>query len=319
MDKSFKTKKITFLLLGLVIFSGLSLALNLSAQTSSKSEWLKLDELLKQDGLDKEVEAKAEQTKEEQEKLKAQELARYKIPSKDHFLGLLTELWLVKNAVTLKWDFSRPDFGLQQSFAEFLKDLGLRHVSFSILIINGPNVLHFGLPLPNKRYLFILSLPFIRQLNLSKKEIHLLMLEDYLRVQSGEWESKLKFNQMAMDFGKIPQFKTEKTEENKEENKEDKKENSAPYTWSPQTIKELIEQMNKVILYEGYNFEENFRVTKNVDKVLKNNLDLWNSYYLLFQKIAKLSQENSLYKHYNKIYPSAELKLEWLKPKNKTI
>jgi hypothetical protein len=56
-----------------------------------------------------------------------------------------------------------------------------------------------------------------------------------------------------------------------------------------------------------------------VDALLKNDLKLWNTYISLLEKIDQLVKNNSLYKNYTLIYPSPELQINWLKPKNKIL
>ena len=39
----------------------------------------------------------------------------------EDFWPIATEWWLVKNAPTLKWDFDRPEYGLEQAMAQIAR------------------------------------------------------------------------------------------------------------------------------------------------------------------------------------------------------
>jgi superfamily I DNA and/or RNA helicase len=68
-------------------------------------------------------------------------------------------------------------------------------------------------------------------------------------------------------------------------------------------------------LVKGFSFQEQFEVTTEMDTLLKNDMKMWNTYLTLLEKIDQLTKTNALYKKYNQIYPSAELQMNWLKPK----
>ena len=81
-------------------------------------------------------------------------------------------------------------------------------------------------------------------------------------------------------------------------------------------IETHLKKYNLVLFEKGFNFQEQFEVTKEIDVLLKNDLKIWNTYLTLLGKIDQLTKENTLYKKYNQIYPSPELQINWLKPKN---
>lgn len=70
---------------------------------------------------------------------------------------------------------------------------------------------------------------------------------------------------------------------------------------------------------KGFNFQEQFETTKEVDALLKNDLKMWNTYVTMIEKIDQLVKNNILYKNYIQIYPSPELQLSWLKPKSPSL
>src|SRR5690606_24435641 len=79
-------------------------------------------------------------------------------------------------------------------------------------------------------------------------------------------------------------------------------------------VEQVLKKYDEMILDKGFTFSQQFEVTKHMDKVLKNNPELWGTYYRLIGKIDGLVKENSLYRNYSKLYPSPELQLNWLAP-----
>ncbi|EQC50820.1 hypothetical protein, partial [Bacteriovorax sp. DB6_IX] len=106
-----------------------------------------IKKILKKDGLEKTVQKKkvtyAKQKKQKKDKTKQ----LYNLPAEKDFWNIMAQYWLVKNQVILKWDFHKPDYGLNEYFRSFLKDMGEYGVKYKILYVNSSNVTHFGLPL----------------------------------------------------------------------------------------------------------------------------------------------------------------------------
>ena len=232
----------------------------------------------------------AEEKKLKQEK--TAEVARFDIPSEREVFSFLSELWIIKNITVLKWDFKKPDYGLDLYFKNFLEKIGIINLRYKILLVNTPMVTHFALPANRSETILLLSLPFIRTLDLSKLEISILLLEDLIRMEEGYFKKNVLTEELKNTLGS----------------------NFFQKEFKKETFDKILAQYDKFIYEQGFDFKQQFQVTKKMDRLLKGNLKLWNKYYLLIQKIKELSDTNYLYKHHVKIYPSPQLQLNWLKP-----
>ena len=110
---------------------------------------------------------------------------KFNYPTREDAWNILTSLWLVKNAATLKWDISKPNYGIESNLRRVLETVGYYEKTIHILLIKNPEVTHIGLPLGQNEFMLVLSIPFIRSMDLSKLEISLLLLEDIFRVERG--------------------------------------------------------------------------------------------------------------------------------------
>jgi hypothetical protein len=167
-------------------------------------------------------------------------------------------------------------------------------VRFKVLLINSSNVAHFALPMNDQEYLFILSVPFIRTLDLSKLQISLLLYEDFIRVNKGFFKKRVttkKLNEV-LNLG-TPKVKKVDVS----------------------FIKEVVKKYDQIIFDKGFTFQQQYEVTMSLSRYLKNDMKLWKNYIQMLKKIDELTKYNLMYKYYLKIYPSAELQLNWLKPK----
>ncbi|OIQ19069.1 MAG: hypothetical protein BM556_07220 [Bacteriovorax sp. MedPE-SWde] len=248
--------------------------------------------VLKKDGLAKTVKKKQIKHKKKVKIKKNKTKQFYNLPHNDVFWKMMTEYWLVKNSVILKWDFHKPDYGLGDYFEQFLKNMGEYGVKYKILYINSSNITHFGFPFGKDEYLFVISVPFIKIMDLSKLQISILLYEDLTR---------LKFNQFKSKFDPVLLGKL------KEGNFYQKKFPAAE-------IKTFQEKVDKVVFESGFNFQEQYQVTKHLNNVFKSNKKFWQNYYSLLEKIDDLTKQNLMYKNYVKIYPSPELQLNWINP-----
>jgi len=246
-----------------------------------------IKEVIKSDGLEQTVIQKTEEIKEEIKKNKKIKTGRYNVPEEDQVWTFLTEYWLIKNAPALNWDFTKPDYGLDIYFKDFLEKQGLYEKSFKILLINSPNVAHFALPANNGEYIFLLSAPFIRAMDLSKQEIAILLYEDYVRGEMAFFKKFVMSKELQNVLG--TNFSGKKLD--------------------IEIFKKVWAQYDKLIFDVGFNFQQQYDVTKRVGETLKSNLHLWNNYLGLLKKIDDLVKANVLYKGHNSIYPSPELQL----------
>ena len=270
------------------------LSSNETEQTGIKFK--NIDHILKSDMLEKEVVKKKKIIEKVAREKKYKKMVKYDIPPKERFWTFFSEYWIVKNAVKLKWDFEKPDYGLDVSFAFFLEKLGIYEKKFNILLIDSPSITHTALPSDKDELIFILSLPFIRTLNLSKLEISLILFEDYLRMKAGY------FNKFIMDE-KLEKYIGGNFHERKGKNKK--------------MMEILLKKYDMLIYEKGYSFQEQYQVTKQMEQFLKSNIKLKDVYLSLLEKIDHLVKSDPIYKYYNRIYPSPELQINWLDPNKK--
>lgn len=250
--------------------------------------------LIKSDGLEKIVSKKERAKSDAAKKRKKVRISKYALPLEKDFWSFVSELWLIKNAQVIGWDFKKPDYGIASYFKDFLEEMGYLEVKFKILYVNTPNITHFGLPTNRGEYIFLVSVPFIRALDLSKQEISILLFENYLRSNANYFRSKIKRKNVEKLVG-TNFYKTKKI---------DKK-----------SLDRILKQYDDIVYISGFNPQEQFHITKLMRERLKSNMKLWQAYYRMLQKIDELVKTNNFYQKYSRIYPSPELQLSWLKGK----
>ncbi len=252
-----------------------------------------IKDLIKKDGLEGELKKKEEEKRVFLDKKKRDDMKRYNVPGQEDFWNMFSELWLVKNATILKWDFHKPEYDLEKSFIELLEKQGIYEKKIKILLVDSTEVIHAALPSNDKEYIFVLSQPFIRILDLSKVEISLILFEDFLRARRGYFKNYVQSKELEAFLGS--NF------------------NGKPF--NKKLIDEHLKKYNTLLLEKGFSFQEQFEVTTEMDGLLKSDLKMWNTYLTLLEKIDNLTKGNALYKKYAQIYPSPELQLNWLRPK----
>lgn len=260
-----------------------------------KNDFVNFDNIkniLKKDGLEKSI-AKKKKTRKKRIKKRIDSSKRlYTLPVEEDFWRIMTEYWLVKNITILKWDFHKPDYGVRDYFEEFLKTVGSLGVSFNVLYTNSTHITHFGFPFGKNEYLFVISVPFIKIMDLSKLEISILLYEDLMRLEFGQF--KAHFDPKLVEKLKDGNFY--------------KKE------YPKKELLEFSLQLDKLVYEKGFNFKQQYQVTKRMNIVLTSNKKLWQNYYSLLGKIDNLTKSNLVYKNYVKIYPSPELQRNWINP-----
>ena len=252
-----------------------------------------IKDLIKKDGLEDELKKKETEKRVLLDKKKLQDMKRFNVPGPDEFWNMFSELWLVKNATLLKWDFHKPDFELEKSFIALLENQGHYEKKIKILLLDSTEVIHAALPTNDKEYIFIISLPFIRTMDLSKVEISLILFEDFIRARKGYFKNYVTSKELEAYMGS----------------------NFAGKPFNKKLIDEHLKKYSNVLLEKGFSFQEQFETTQEMDTLLKSDLKIWNTYITLLEKIDQLTKTNTLYKKYSQIYPSPELQLNWLKPK----
>lgn len=252
-----------------------------------------IKQILKNDGLDQSANKKQKVIFQAKTERIERTTRMFDIPQKDEMMGFISELWLVKNAPILKWDFQKPDYGLDQSFALFLERMGHFEQRFKILLLNGPNITHFAIPGFKGEIIFLLSQPFIRTLDLSKLEISLLLYEDYLRFKANYFLEKIEEKELTALLGG-----------NFEKKKFDRS-----------IVDKVLQRYDSALLDKGFTFNQQYSITVKMGDLLKSDMKLWNSYVNMIKKIDDLVKSNLMYSKYTEIYPSPELQLGWLLPK----
>lgn len=272
------------------------MSFNLLAQETPNSELLdfsSIKEIIKKDGLQEELSKKGNSQKKQDTKKANSDKKKFNVPKEDEFWNMFSELWLVKNATKLKWDFQKPDFDLESSFKELLESQGHFEKKFKILLIDSTELVHAALPSNENEFIFVLSYPFIKSLDLSKVEISLVLFEDFLRARRGYFKNFVKSKELDLYFGSNFQGKK----------------------FDKALINKHLLKYNQKLFEKGFSFQEQFDVTMEMNSLLKPNATMWNTYYRLLEKIEIMTKDNVLYKKHNQIYPSAELQKNWLRPK----
>lgn len=254
-----------------------------------------IKKVLQDDGLSQEAinkKKQVEKLKVEKAKISAQ---RSLYPQEEDMWGFLTEYYLVKNAQILNWDYQKPDYGIDTSFKELLEKLGFYQKKMKVLVLNTPNVYRGILPGAHGEDVYLISLPFIRSMDLSKLEISLLLFEDFLRSEKGYIRQRIKTSDFEKIVGSSIQTKVDQN-----------------------FIKGMLASYEKN-LKTGFSFQQQFEITKQIDSYLKAYPDLWNTYFRLLGKLDQFVKGNSLYKNYINLYPSPEMQIKWLSPEKKVL
>ncbi|MDO9182521.1 MAG: hypothetical protein Q7U04_08930 [Bacteriovorax sp.] len=252
-----------------------------------------IKDIIKKDGLEGELKKKQDEKRKYLDVKKLKDMKRFNVPNQDIFWSFFSELWLVKNATMLKWDVHKPDFELEKAFTTYLESQGHYEKKIKILLVDTTEIAHAALPSNQDEFIFILSLPFIRTLDLSKVEISLILFEDFIRVKKGYFKNYILDKELENFLGS----------------------NFTGKPFDKKMIDTHLKKYNQVLFEKGFSFQEQFETTKELDILLKSDLKMWNTYLTLLEKIDALTKNNALYKKYGQIYPSPELQLSWLKPK----
>ncbi len=287
------------LIMAVLIFSTLCFSQTEKIQDEKELEVVNFNSIKKvlmQDGLSETVKKKKKEVsilKKEQARI---ETRRYLYPSESELWGFASEYWLIKNAQLLDWDFEKPDYGIEKSLTETMESLGFYQKRFKILLINSPNLVRAALP-GNNEVIFLLSVPFIRSLDLSKLEIALLFFEDFIRLEQGYFKKNVTTEKMKTLSG--GNFQSKKPDVS--------------------MIEELLKNYHVQIFERGNTFQQMYEVTRKMDAYLKSSPEMWNAYFRLIGKMDRFIKTNIQYKDYTKLYPSPEMQLKWLSPEEKVF
>ena len=221
---------------------------------------------------------------------------QYSYPDKEDFWSFFSALWLVKNVRKLKWDVKKIDYGLDVAFTKLLEQFGFFEKKFKILLLNDFSLTHMALPSNVGETIFLLSIPFMRTMDLTKREIAVLLLEDYIRFQMGYFINHVKGDNLNKFIGKTLQGKVDRT-----------------------PLDEVLRRADDFIFKKGFNFQQQFEVTQRMTSLLRSNQQYWDAYLSLLNKIDKLIKSDQLYRSYTRIYPAPEIQLKWVLPEKKIL
>jgi hypothetical protein len=217
-------------------------------------------------------------------------MGKFDIPHKSDYWKILSEYWIVKNVSVLKWNFKKPNYGIEDRVVRLFRQVGLINIPFRILLLNTSMVTHCYLPYGENSFLTLISVPFIRTLNLTQLEIALLVLEDYVRSTMHPIEQvirkKIKQGYIGKNYYKV------------------RKVDMTPFVRSFNTL-------DQVVLEHGFSFKQQFAITKKMKLLLSGEDKLQKSYVSLLTKIVNLVGRDPDYNQYVKFYPSPSIQLKW--------
>ena len=123
-------------------------------------------------------------------------------PKENDFWEISSEYWLVRNAPLLNWDFDKPIYGIGLHLKKALVQLGFVEKKIKIIYSKNDIVPHFALPSSKESYIFVLSIPFVKVMDLTKAEISMLLLEDLLRIDLAYFKRNIQSKQFLTQLGK---------------------------------------------------------------------------------------------------------------------
>jgi hypothetical protein len=254
-------------------------------------------DVLKKDGLFEEAKKKQTEVKKIQELRVKTNRELYNWPGEDEFWFFATEYWMVKEVSVLKWDIDKPDYGLDKSLTQLLKQVGLAQKKFRIMGLNANTPAHLGLAWMSDEYCLLFSIPFVRSMDLSKLEISLLLLQDMLRVDEGWLKESIRPENLKTLVGT---------------NFEGKKPDLSPVFQVAKNYRSFLDE-------KGFSFQQQFEITKKMNSLLKTQPELWNAYVRLLGKMDRLIKSQGAFADYVKMYPSPEMQIRWLAPEEKAL
>ena len=246
--------------------------------------------LLKSDNLERRAREKERTAARRKERALKERSRSFDLPGKGDFWGLLSELWLVRNADLLKWDVRRPDRGLEDSFAGLLSSLGRHGQRFRILLTDSRAVSHVSLPADPGDAILVLSVPFLEALGASLLETALLLHEDLVRSEAGFFKDFVLEGPAKTLIGG----------------------NFEGKPWPKDAVEGALAAYDRLVLARGFDFKQQFQVTKASDRALGGNAAYRRAYRGLVAKKDRLVGSDPSFRGYARLYPSPELQMNWL-------
>ena len=249
-----------------------------------------IKKVLKNDLLEKEYTKKEEKIRTVKKERKIKKVQKYLVPPEEQFWSFISEYWLVQNISLLKWDFPRPAYGVADKFKQLLEKMGFYEKEIKVLFLNTTRPSHFAIPGNKNEYIFLLSVPFIKKLDLSQSEIALLLLEDFLRAEAGYFRKYVSFDELNTFLGS----------------------NFYQKKFRRDIIDKVMKNYSEMIFKKGFSFKQQFEVTKKMGLLLEGKSEERGIYVSMLKKVDDLVKTSKHYKDYLKMYPSPELQQGWL-------
>ena len=246
-----------------------------------------IKEVLKNDLLEKEWKKKKKKVRAIK---KVKIVDKHLVPTEEQFWSFMSEYWLVKNISRLKWNFSRPAYGIAEQFKILLEKMGFYEKNIKVLFLNTHEPARFAIPGDKNEYIFLLSVPFVKKMDLTQSEIAVLLLEDFLRIKTGYFHKYVSSDDLKKFLGS----------------------NFYKKKFRKDIIEKILKKYSEIVFKEGFSFKQQFATTKQMDSLLQGKDKERNIYLNVIKKIDELVKTNKQYKYYLKIYPSPELQLGWL-------
>lgn len=213
-----------------------------------------------------------------------------KIIERDDLDRVIKNLWLIRNNFVLKWDKKLPDYGLESVLSEVFRAYGVKGVQYKILFVHTNLVTHQMIRVKEREFIFIISKTFAEQLDLTKQEISLLLLEAYVREVNNP--KKVEKDDFSPTIGK--NFKTELNK----------------------YISSKLKQMDSEIFNFKGTFESEGIVLKSMFNGLSSMKVFLKTYKRMLIKVNDLIKDDARFKYFSSKFPSPEIKLNWLEGMN---
>jgi hypothetical protein len=276
--------------LWMILFFSTSLSFAQDKVTEEKSDFKELKEILKKDELLENFTKKQKAKKVKKAVKKMLAVQDEFFPDKKSFWEIYPEYWVAKNAAILKWNFERVDMGVSLHTQKILNQVGILEKNLKVLFLNSSFIPHLSFSNTENQFLILISLPFIKAMDLTKNQISLLIIEEVLRAQRLHLEQVL----IEKDQKVMYQKKIAKLEE------------------VTSFINQLDEKFMKFLKSQGFSFQMLYEVTLEMKNILASHPILLKDYKELCEKKKSLVINSKDFKFYSRLYPSPEMQLKWL-------
>jgi hypothetical protein len=249
-----------------------------------------LKKVIKNDLLEEEIQKKKLlQAEKEKERLKKEEKKSHFMREED-FWSFCSEYWLVSKRSDLFWDFDHPDYGVEPAVIELFKRLLIYQSEIRLLFVKTNQMTYMYLPANKGHSIILFSVPFMKTLDLSKMEVAILVLESVLRSEMNDFTRYVTSKELKDLWGK----------------------NFFQQKMNLDVFKKVLQQYDYFIYKKGFQFQQQFELTKKMTSILRPHPKLLKLYINLLQKLDVLVKTQPLYRFHAQIYPSPEFQLKWI-------